>query len=136
MLQQDFRPYTIFTTTTLTGSYVAGNIIGNATDFPTAGAHFFNQLELLINYSQDGTTTDTLIKIEFSVDNTNWFQESLQNYDPSGTDTVAPLVHKLSSTGTYRLPLPIKGRYIKISVKGEGTPTTSTIAITAVIGTV
>jgi len=38
------------------------------------------------------------------------------------------------STGKYRLPIEVKDRYIRVSVKGTGTVTNSSCTLDAVIG--
>ena len=53
-----------------------------------------------------------------------------------GTDTMTLGEHKVSATGNYRIAIPIKDRYVKISAKGTGTVTSSSLAISAIVGTV
>lgn len=132
MLQQDFGTFNVRSAAILTTAYVAGNVIGNTTDFSQGGVHLKNQLELYIDFTV-GSLTDVLIKIEFSNDGTTYFQEASSSIS-SGLDTVSPLEHKFTATGKYRLALPIKDRFIKVSAKGEGSVTNSSLAITAVIG--
>jgi len=49
-------------------------------------------------------------------------------------DTLSAGEHKMSATGTYRIALPTKDRYIKISAIGTGTVTNSSMAIKAIEG--
>ncbi len=132
MLEQDFSPIAIRAAAILTNSYVAGTVIGNATDFNQRGVGLKNQLNLYIDFTI-GSLTDLLIKIEFSNDNVTYIQEAFSSI-VAGLDTVSLAEHKFTATGKYRLALPIKDRYIKISAKGEGTVTSSSLTITGVIG--
>lgn len=130
---QDYTYYNVRTAAILTNSYVAGNIIGNTTDFAAlGGVHLQNQLVLLVNFTI-GSLTSASIKIEFSPDNTSYYQEASSSI-AAGTDTVSLLVHTLTASGLYRLAIPIKDRFIKVSAVGTGTLTNSTMTINAVFG--
>jgi len=132
MLQQDYGTYNVRSAAILTNAYVAGNIIGNDSDFSQDGVHLKNQLELYIFFTL-GSLTDALVKIEFSPDGTNYVQETDSSIT-NGVSTDTLLTHKLSASGNYRIAIPIKDRYIRVSVEGEGTVTSSLMSITAVIG--
>ncbi len=132
---QDYSFFAVRPAAILTTGYVAGNVIGLNTDtvqFNEGGVHLQNQLELYIDFTL-GSLTDVLIKLEFSNDNTTYFQEAFSAIS-GGLDTVSLAEHKITASGKYRLALPIKDRYIKVSVKGEGTVTSSSIAIYTPIG--
>lgn len=132
MLQQDFSTFNVRSAAILTNAYVAGNIIGNTTDFNAGGVHLKNQLQLYIDFTI-GSLTDLQIKIEFSNNNSDFFQEASSSIS-NGTDTVSLLIHKFTASGKYRLALPIKDRLIKVSAIGTGTVTNSSLAINSVIG--
>ena len=110
----------------LTTGYVAGTVIENVMDA--------NQLIIYVDFTK-GSLTTAEIKVEFSSDNTNFYQESSSSVT-TGTDTNTLLEHQIGATGKYRIAIPIKDRYVKISVKGTGTVTNSLIAVRAIIGTV
>jgi hypothetical protein len=84
-----------------------------------------------------GSLSDLLLKIEFSNDPTfaaaNTVQET-SSVISAGVSTDTNIVHKFTGTGNYRLSIPIKDRYIRVSANGEGTVTTSSLSITAIIG--
>lgn len=130
---QDYTPYIVRAATMLTTGYVAGNVIGNNTDFSQGGVHLQNQLVVYLDFTI-GSLNDLLIKIEFSQDGTNYYQETTSAI-AAGVSTDTLTVHKYTATGKYRIALPIKDRYIKISALGEGTVTSSSLAITTNIGT-
>lgn len=110
----------------LTGTYVAGTVLEEE--------HEENQLVLLVDFTK-GSLTTAEIKVEFSPDNTNYYQETFQSIT-GGTATESVGEHQLSATGAYRILVPIKDRYIKISAKGTGTVTASSMKITSIVGQV
>lgn len=130
---QDYAYYNVRTAAILTNAYIAGNIVGNLTDFKSeGGVHLQNQLVLYFDFTI-GSLTDLLIKIEFSPDNVTYYQETTSSIS-NGVSTDTATVHKFSATGKYRIALPIKDRFIRISANGEGTVTTSSLAINAAFG--
>jgi hypothetical protein len=125
--QQDYTVKTIRTAAILTTSYVAGTVLG-----PTELVEANNQLNLYIAFTI-GSLTDAQVKIEFSDDNTTWYQETAASYS-TGVFTDAVAVHKYTASGNYRISIPIKDRYVKISSIGTGTVTSSSLGIKAVLG--
>jgi len=110
----------------LTNAYVAGTVID-------AGAHI-NQLVVYADFTI-GSLTDAQIKVEFSHDNSDYYQETFDSIS-GGTNTESAGVHKLTATGKYRIAIPVKDRFIKISSIGTGTVTSSSLKIDAIVGTV
>lgn len=133
---QTFIPFNVRAAAILTNAYVAGTIIGLPANFPESGVHLNNQLGLYIQFTI-GSLTDLLIKIEFSNDPAfaaaNTVQET-SSVISTGISTDTNIVHKYTASGGYRIFVPIKDRYIRISAEGEGTVTSSSLAITAIIG--
>ena len=113
---------TIRSAAILTTSYVA------ATTIEQAGR--FNQLALLLAYTQ-GSLTSLEIKIEFSMDGTTFFRETVTSVS-GGTSTLSMNEYTFTSTGNIVIPLPAFYDFIKVSAKGTGTVTSSSLAITAV----
>jgi hypothetical protein len=110
----------------LTNAYVAGTVITDAQSY--------NQLIVECDFTI-GSLTDTQIKVEFSWDSTNYFQETFSAVT-AGVSTESLGVHKLAATGKYTIAVPIVARNIKISAIGTGTVTSSSLAITAVLAKV
>lgn len=111
----------------LTDAYVAGTVIEDA--------HKFNQLSLNIAFTI-GSLTDCQIKVEVSMDGTNYYQ-LLSDSISAGVNTVSGLVYKLTAnTSGSTIPLAINTKYIKISAIGAGTVTGSSLKIDAVLGRV
>ena len=110
----------------LTTSYVAGTVLTE-----TQG---YNQLVALVNFTI-GSLTTAEIKIEFSPDNSTWYQETFQSVS-GGTATETLGAHQINATGLYRILVPIKDRFVRISAKGTGTVTSSSMTIDALLGEV
>lgn len=115
---KDIRPATILTT-----SYVAGTVLEDLQGL--------SQANLLVSFIK-GSLTSAQLKVEFSIDGTNYFQETFSSIS-TGTSTEELGEHKFTSEGNYIINLPINYRYMKVSVKGTGTVTSSSVAIKAVL---
>jgi len=118
--QEVIRPSAI-----LTNSYVAGVTL---TDLK-----YKNQLVLFIDFTK-GSLTTAEVKIEFSDDGVNFYQETVQG-TLSGANLPETLaVHQFSATGKYMVAIPIKCSAVKVSANGTGTVTDSLMAISAIVG--
>lgn len=126
----DYIKFNIRSAAILTNGYVAGTVLSPTNGNPST----FNQLIVLVDFTI-GSLTDAQLKIEFSHDGTTYYQESFSSIS-GGTDTVSLGVHKFTATGKYRIAIPIKDNFIKISVIGTGAVTSSSITVDAVLGTV
>ena len=106
---------TLRASTVLTGSYVASDKqeIKNK-----------NQLLLYVSFTI-GSLTYAEIKVEFSADGTNWYQETSQVSAGSGLFTQNPVVRKFTASGNKRIPIPVTDRYVRVQCKGTGTVTNS-----------
>lgn len=120
--------FTIRTAAILTGSYVAGTVLSPLNGNPSR----YNQLIIYAAFTK-GSLTDCDIKVEFSHDGTTYYQETFSSISgDTSTDTAG--IHTISATGNYRIAIPIKDNWIKISAIGNGTATSSELAISAVMG--
>ncbi len=129
MAKQDFKHYPdLRSAAILTASYVA------ATDIDNVELH--NQLVLLIDFTK-GSLTTAEIKVDFesAPGTAPQFQESVVA-TTGGTGAVSAHEYQFSATGKYRIMIPIKDRYIRISAKGTGTVTGSSMTINAVTGVI
>ena len=108
----------------LTTSYVAATVLDTALQ---------NQVIFLISFTK-GSLTTAEVKVEFSYDGTTYFQETSRAIS-GGTSTDTVLEHSYGATGNFVLDLPIMYRYVKISAKGTGTVTNSSMTIYALVGT-
>lgn len=131
----NYTLYPIRSAAILTGSYVAGTIIGPSEASQEIFQH--SQLEILVQFTI-GSLTTAEIKVEFSNDGTTYYRETYDSIGtPSGgsvTLTENMIERALGASGNYRMAIPILDRYIKISVKGTGTVTSSSMTINAIVG--
>ena len=107
-----------------TTSYVAGTVIEKTRDN--------NQLNVYVSLTF-GSLTSAEVKVEFSADGTTYYQETFSAVS-TVTSTESLGEHKFGAGGNYRLEIPLKDNFVKISAKGTGTLTNSLMAISAVLG--
>lgn len=124
----------------LTGSYVPGTVLGGSNQKDSTLESLFrnNQLVALFQVTL-GSLTTVDIKIEFSNDGTTWYQEA---YDAIGTPassavtiTESLITRSFAASGNYRVAIPMLDQFCRISAKGTGTVTSSSLTIDAVVGT-
>jgi hypothetical protein len=120
----DYKYEVVRSAAILTNNYVAGTVLSNLDDK--------NQLIVLIDFTK-GSLTSASVKVEFSPDGTNYYQETGSSV-AAGTSTESLLEHTMSATGAYRLAIQLKDRFVKISAKGTGTVDDSSLTIKAVTG--
>lgn len=126
----NYKYQNVRTAAILTASYVEGTILSGFNVNPSDA----NQLIIYWAFTL-GSLTSGELKVEFSHDGTNYYQETFSNVSAgSSTDTLG--IHTVTATGNYRIAIPLKDNYVKISVKGTGTVTASSSTIDAVIGEV
>lgn len=145
MPKNNYVFYPIRTASILTTSYVAGTLLGGGHTQLTNGAigspSRNNHLELYVDFTI-GSLTNATIKVEFSNDGTNWYQETEDNLATStGVITEVAVTRIFTATGKYRVPININSpwinaNWIRISAEGVGTVTSSSLAIGAVLGNV
>lgn len=127
----DYQHYPIRSAAILTGSYVAGTELGPTNGRPSN----HNQLVIYADFTI-GSLTTCEIKVEFSHDGTNWYQDTTLGSLSGANVPASASVFQLSADGAYRFALPIADNYIKISAIGTGTATGSSLEINASLATV
>ena len=139
----DYMSKNIRAAAALTNSYVAATVLGGESQSVSAGGlltkpNEYNQLLLYISFTK-ASTTSMEWKVEFSPDNSTFYQESAGDIS-GGTETNRELEHTIVSanqvdaTETYRFAIPVTDRYIRVSAKCTGTVTSSSAKIDAVLG--
>ena len=112
----------------LTTSYVAGTVIDDC--------ERYNQLMLALKYTK-GSLTSFQIKVEYSFDGVTFYQQTFTSVSSevstgkAGYHTFAP-----AASANLELEIPIKCHQVRVSVKGTGTVTSSSMKIDAVLGQV
>lgn len=129
-MEQNYRHLgTIRSAAILTTSYVAATVIGPQT---SESGSPYNQLILLIDYTK-GSSDNLDLKIEFSHDGTNYYQETFQSIS-AGVSTNTLGEHLFAASGSYALEIPIKYEYIKVSVKARTNATGTSCTLKATLG--
>lgn len=116
-------PNTIRSAAILTTSYVAGTVLSDCTGY--------NQLVLYVAFTI-GSLTDAQIKIEYSPDGVTYYQETYDGIS-GGTNTESLGARRFTATGNYRITVPVRDRYIRVSAIGTGTVTGSSMAISGIL---
>lgn len=129
--EPDYEFIQIRSAAILTNGWVAGTVLGPS-NFP----RLINKTKMVVYIDfTKGSLTDGQVKVEFSNDGTDYYQETSQAI-VTGVDTMTPLVHKMTADGKCRLLITIKDRYVKISATGTGTVDNSSMKISASVSAV
>jgi len=108
----------------LTTSYVSWTVLGLDDN---NSAQTLNQSVLLIDFTI-WSLTSLELKIEYSDDAINYYQQTF--VDVSWWTAIASAgEYNFSETWSYEIANPFKAKYIKVSVKGTWTVTSSSCAI-------
>lgn len=115
----------------LTTSYVAATVVGPQGLVAGMSPVENNQLVVLIEFTL-GSLTSAEYRIRFSDDNSTFYQETAASVS-GGTSTDSLLEHTITSSGNYRIPIPLIDRYVEVAVKGTGTVTSSLMTVDIII---
>ena len=126
-MAMDFENKVIRESAILTNSYVASDARGLNDSLVLTDK---NQVILLVDFTK-GSLTSMEMKVDFSHDGITYFQETSINIS-GGTGTVSLFEYTFTATGKYRIAIPIKDKFIRASVKGTGTVTSSLCEITTI----
>lgn len=110
----------------LTTGYVAGTVIDDCEGH--------NQLMLFFKYTK-GSLTSFQVKVEYSFDGVTFYQQTFTSVS-TGTSTGVLGSHTFApaASANLELEIPIKCHQVKVSVKGTGTVTNSSLKVDAVLG--
>ena len=107
----------------LTGSYVAGTDLQVRSDYNQA---------FLYCYFTLGSLTSLEIKVESTIDGTNFVQET--NLSISGaTGTLTKGEYTITTGGNFKIAVPMSCHTLRVSAKGTGTVTSSLLQIDALL---
>ena len=122
-MYQNFSTRVVRAAAILTNAYVAGTVIDDA--------ERFNQASLYCTFTK-GSLTSLDIKIESSIDGTNYVQETnLSVSGSSGDGTLNRGKWNTTEDGSFKISFPYGAKYIKVSTIGNGTVTNSSLGINA-----
>ena len=140
MYKKDLQTFSLFANTTMSNTFVSATItnpvvMAGASASVALGAQHYDTLKLLADVNLGSISiTFVSIKVEGSDDNSHWYQETSESI-AAGVATNSLESHKFTASGAYRLLIPIKDRYIRVSQSATGTVNGETITITAVLCT-
>lgn len=109
----------------LTNTYVAATVIDNAFEY--------NQLVILVNFTI-GDLDSLELKVEISADQDDWYQLTNQSVS-MGTTTITPEEITIATGGKRAINVPFSAPFIRVSAKGTGTVTDSSLALQAILHT-
>ncbi len=127
----DYNYYPIRSAAILTTSYVAGAELTITNGRPAN----HNQLVVYVAFTK-GSLTTAEVKVEYSNDGVTYYQDTTLGALSGANVPATASVFQLSADGNYRIALPIADAFIKISAKGTGTTTGSSMTIDAALATV
>lgn len=122
----NFINKTIRSAAILTTDYVAATVLDQVGGY--------NELALYVYYTK-GSLTSVEIKIESSVDSTNYVPETNITIS-GGTITLNEGSFTTTEDGNFKIVMPMSANFVKVSAKGTGTVTGSSLAIDAFLHTV
>jgi len=126
MYLQHYEEKVIRESSILTNSYVATDIIWDEEIRLTER----NQLVLYVDFTIWSLTSMEL-KVEFSPNEIDWYQESSQLVD-SWIATIDLKEYVFDWTWKYRLAIPIKDKFLRVSAKGTWTVTSSLLKLSLI----
>lgn len=123
----------------LTTSYVAGTVLGGTNQINNylLDNYINSQLTLYVAVTI-GSLTTVDMKVEFSNDGTTWYQETYDAIGSAATSAVtiteSLIQRSFAASGNYRVAVKILDQFVRVSVKGTGTVTSSSVTINAIVG--
>lgn len=122
----NFVPKSIRDAAILTTSYVASSTIEDVGKY--------NELNVYCYYTK-GSLTSLEVKVETSLDGTNWVQET--NVDVSGaTGTMTLGAYTTTADGNFKISIPISTIFAKVRAKGTGDVGGSSLEMVSFLHTV
>lgn len=124
--QSNIKLITVREATPLATSYTASD------NFNVQGA---NQLQLMVSFVK-GESGGCRLKIEFSEDESTWYQESIISEYSSGDVKHKPITRGIDDSGNVLLSLPISASYFRISSQALTSGTNTSLSILATIANI
>lgn len=125
--QGNIRSITVREAAALTTSYVSSD------SFNIQGA---NQLQLLVSFTK-GDSAGCRLKIEFSEDESTWYQESMVSEFPSVNDVKhTPITRKIEDSANLLISVPISASFFLINAKAITSGTGTSLSISATIANI
>jgi hypothetical protein len=95
-----------------------------------------NQLQLLVSFTK-GDSDGCRLKIEFSEDETNWYQESMVSEFPSVNDVKhTPITRKIEDSANLVISVPVSSSFFRVSAHAISSGANSSLSILATIANI
>lgn len=124
--QSNIQTITVRAAATLTTSYVASDALN------IQGA---NQLQMLAAFTK-GSSDGCRLKIEFSEDESVWYQESVADILATNDVEHAPLTRKINDSANLIVSVPISASFLRISSQAITSGTGTSLSILATIANI
>ena len=125
--QSNIKMVTVREAAALTTSYVVSD------SFNIQGA---NQLQLLVSFTK-GDSEGCRIKIEFSPDGSNWYQESrISDFLTTDDAEHEPVIRKILDSGNISISVPISTCFFRASSMALTSGTGTSLSIRATIANI
>ena len=125
-----YQSKTLRTAAILTNSYVEAS----ADSFKPEDVMQANQLLVFVSFTK-GSLTSAEVKIEYSNDNSAWYQETFGTVS-GAANTLSAGYSTMTASGNYVIISEIAGKFVRVSANGTGTVTSSSMKIEAALKTV
>lgn len=92
----------------------------------------FGQADIYLAYTK-GTETDLTVTVQFSPDNTNWYDQVYELVN-GGVLTTIPKALVYTSSVSHRIAVPLDDNYLRLIVKSSGGVPTGTVTAALTLG--
>lgn len=90
-----------------------------------------NQVQLLVSFVK-GNSNGCRLRIEYSVDQISWYQESIYNEIPLSNEiTHSAITRRIEETGSYVLSIPVSSCYIRVWAQAIDSGNNTSLSIIA-----
>ena len=88
-----------------------------------------NQVQLLVSFTK-GDSDGCRLKIEYSEDQTAWYQESMVNEFPLSNDVIHTVItRKIEEAGNYVLSIPVSSSYIRVGAQAINSGNNTSLSV-------
>ena len=94
-----------------------------------------NQLQLLVSFTK-GDSDGCRLKIEFSEDEANWYQESEYSVYETGDVRHEPIFRKIESSSDIVVSVPVSASFFRVGAAAIGSGTGTSLSIIATMASI
>ena len=124
--QSNIQTIVVRAASVLTTSYIASDVIN------IQGA---NQLQLLVSYTK-GSSDGCRLKIEFSEDQSIWYQESVVDILATNDAEHAALTRRINDSGNLLISVPVSASFLRVSSQAITSGTDTSLSVLATIANI